>query len=640
MKKSIGKNTLGGGNKMQVDLRTYNRSTHNLSFAWRSTMNVGTLVPFMCEVGLPGDTWDITLAEKVLTHPTVGPLFGSYKLQLDVFTCPMRLYIAQLHNNALGIGLDMSKVKIPQFRVFVANESLPTSNNKWGQINPSALLAYLGRRGFSGKASTFPSTNLKEFNAMPAIAYYDIFKNYYANKQEEKWYTITNQNIIQYTNFLTITRDGTMIKAGDGGGNLILQGVSTTDGDNVILQFGEKEYTLTKLTTGASTNTFKAGAEGPNLVLTPQITINLGGQLKSVRYKSGKTSLAEWKLSDIDDIREKILSTGKNQYTIVQSDKNYLSQHIDVVAGSLAASGNVYNSSKPQFGLALKTLQSDIFNNWVNSEWVDGENGIAAITAIDTSSGSFNLDTLNLSQKVYNMLNRIAVSGGTYQDWVETVYTSKWNMHTETPVYEGGMSAEIIFNEVVSTNTGSDEALGTIAGRGTATGKSGGKLHIKVSEPCYIIGIASITPRVDYCQGNRWDSDLKTMDDLHKPALDGIGYQDLMAKRMAWWEDKNQDPEKAIGKQPAWIEYMTNYSRTFGNFAIEDNEAFMCLNRYYYPKDDNYQTGELNYTTYINPSDYQYTFADNSLDAQNFWVQVGVGIKARRVMSAKQIPNL
>ena len=30
--KSIGKNTLGGGKKMNVDLKTYNRSTHDLSY--------------------------------------------------------------------------------------------------------------------------------------------------------------------------------------------------------------------------------------------------------------------------------------------------------------------------------------------------------------------------------------------------------------------------------------------------------------------------------------------------------------------------------------------------------------------------------------------------------------------------------
>jgi hypothetical protein len=36
-------------------------------------------------------------------------------MQLDVFTCPLRLYQAQLHNNALNIGLDMKKVKLPKF---------------------------------------------------------------------------------------------------------------------------------------------------------------------------------------------------------------------------------------------------------------------------------------------------------------------------------------------------------------------------------------------------------------------------------------------------------------------------------------------------------------------------------------------
>ena len=115
MKVNIGKNTLGDNNKMSVSLREYGRSTHDLSYAWRSPMGVGTLVPFMKLLALPGDTFDIDLDTKVLTHPTVGPLFGQFKMQLDVFTCPLRLYQAQLHNNALNIGLDMKKVKLPKF---------------------------------------------------------------------------------------------------------------------------------------------------------------------------------------------------------------------------------------------------------------------------------------------------------------------------------------------------------------------------------------------------------------------------------------------------------------------------------------------------------------------------------------------
>ena len=85
--KSIGKNTLGGGKSMQVDLKTYNRSTHNLSYAWRSSIGVGTLVPCMKLVGLPGDTFDIDIDTKVLTHPTVGPLFNYGGVIYSGFVC-------------------------------------------------------------------------------------------------------------------------------------------------------------------------------------------------------------------------------------------------------------------------------------------------------------------------------------------------------------------------------------------------------------------------------------------------------------------------------------------------------------------------------------------------------------------------
>ena len=123
--KSIGKNTLGGGKKMNVDLKTYNRSSHDMSYIWRNTQAPGTGVPFMCEIGLPGDTWDINLQERVMTHPTVGPLFGSFKLQMDVFQCPIRLYNALLHNNALNIGLDIKKVKLPVMDVYISSWDNP-----------------------------------------------------------------------------------------------------------------------------------------------------------------------------------------------------------------------------------------------------------------------------------------------------------------------------------------------------------------------------------------------------------------------------------------------------------------------------------------------------------------------------------
>ena len=84
MEKNIGKNTIGDNNKMSVDLKTYNMSTHDLSTVVRNTQAPGTLVPNLTLLVQKGDIIDIDIEANVLTHPTVGPLFGSFKLEHHV----------------------------------------------------------------------------------------------------------------------------------------------------------------------------------------------------------------------------------------------------------------------------------------------------------------------------------------------------------------------------------------------------------------------------------------------------------------------------------------------------------------------------------------------------------------------------
>ena len=80
---------------------------------------------------------------------------------------------------------------------------------------------------------------------------------------------------------------------------------------------------------------------------------------------------------------------------------------------------------------------------------------------------------------------------------------------------------------------------------------------------------------------------------------------------------------------------MTNINKAYGNFRT--NENFMILSRQYEVEG----AGNIkDLTTYIDPSLYNNIFAETSAESQNFWVQIGFGIEARRVMSAKQIPNL
>ena len=93
------------------------------------------------------------------------------------------------------------------------------------------------------------------------------------------------------------------------------------------------------------------------------------------------------------------------------------------------------------------------------------------------------------------------------------------------------------------------------------------------------MGIMSITPRIDYSQGNKWYmTELDNMNDLHKPALDGIGFQELMTEQMAWWDVQiaagNEITKFSAGKQPAWLNYMTSYNEVYGTFADPDKAVY------------------------------------------------------------------
>ena len=389
------------------------------------------------------------------------------------------------------------------------------------------------------------------------------------------------------------------------------------------------------ITTDRITTVFPAGNSLNGYTTIQGIYVGKFPGDETLYRNSLKTILKEEKLETLDKIRDEILKNPGN---------NALRLHTTTDSNVNALFSDIRKASKNKLGgLVIKTYDSDIFNNWVKTEWIDGENGISKITALKPDEdGTITMDALNLQQKVYNMLNRIAVSGGTYRDWLETVYTAgRYLDRPETPVFQGGMSQMIEFDEVVATTGNAEgQVLGELAGRGYARQpNTSGRLHFQVEEPGYVMGLIAITPMIDYSQGNDFDLNLFTMDDLHKPALDGIGYQDLMNEQRAWWtaiQEGETIKDTTPGKSVAWIDYMTNFNRTFGNFAAGESEDFMVLNRNY-ERDDN--NGISNGSTYINPQEHIDIFADTALDSQNFWVQTACEITRRGNYSAKQIPN-
>ena len=677
----LGGERLGSGKKNKYITKTFERSTHNLSYIWRSSMSAGTLVPFMSEVGLPGDTFDISLDCDVKTLPTIGPLFGSYKVQLDVFEVPIRLFQGKLHLNKLELGREMDKVHLPQLKLTNAYKKQDIYDDN-SQINPSCIFSYLGIRGLGRTKNEADGNIERKFNAVPYLGYWSIFKNYYANKQEEKAFVIhtkngntdidTNSNVGQSItknsngSEVSIWNSAQTINAGDVNELRFYYNPETSIGEidfykaQVKYRSGSAPLAIQKLSD--LFESYKYEWIDGNYAITCYNFKGLdAGDLENtttwqkfnqfcpstIPYANDTTELEEFPLANIDEMRMDLLTDVRNptSYLIQSSSRTPYSLPLKTENGARCMIGT-------QEGLALKTYQSDKFNNWIDTEWIDGTDGVSQVTRVATDSdGAFTIDALSLANKVYKMLNRINMSGGSYNDWINAVYSHDSVKKTENPVYHGSLIKELAFEEVVSTaeteTSDTDHALGTLAGRGRLTGKhKGGKMIVKCHEPCYVMGIASITPRVDYSQGNKWDTNLKTLDDLHKPDLDQIGFQDQITDEMAWFDteidhtDGNKIGFSSVGKVPAWLNYMTAVNQTRGNFAEGNKEMFMTLNRRYEATNESGKEGIKDITTYIDPSKFNHIFADTNLDSQNFWTQISVNNTARRKMSAKVIPNL
>lgn len=652
--RTLGKNTLGDNNKMKVAMRDYDMSTHDISTVFRSSMGVGMLVPFCKILCQKGDIIDLDLINKTLSQPTLGPLFGSFKLQHFMFFGGFRLYNSWLHNNRTGIGMKMSDIKLPMMTANTIGIATEAHTN----ISASALYKYLGWSK-SRRKGTGATTGVYK-NGVPLLLYLDIFKNYFANTQENKFYMLkgagsvtlnisdsyqssddgyykigTDQHSVNFTKTTTIETD---IPANEYQRfwDSITVFVMLSDG-------GFQTRTLGQLTTNALTKKITLNA----VPAEPYATILQFFTTKATA-SFVKTGLGQYDLQVLDQIRDVILHKKGNETLIISGntmgqDRNG-SPELNTFIKEL-----INSQSNKLGGMLLKTYDSDIFNNWIKKEWVEGAGSITDRTTIDVSDGQLTMDMLNLQQKVYNMLNRIAVSGGTYKDWLETVYTAgKYLERPETPVFIGGMTQYIEFDEVISksaTETAyGNQPLGDIAaiGRGGKPTNSG-HIHYQCEEPGYIMGLVAITPMIDYSQGNDFDLNLQTIDDIHKPALDGIGYQDLIQEQMVG-ETSIYDGGPTINnlkhvsanKTLAWIDYMTNYNRTFGDFAAGEALDFMVLNRRYDVK--NNEVKDL--TTYIDPQKHIEIFADTSIDSQNFWVQTVVNATRRGNYSAKQIPFL
>lgn len=524
---------------------------HDLSHYLRTSMAPGLGYPICCIPCNAGDYHQLEFKHLMNTQAILNPLYGSYRLQICVFFAGVSLYVPKLWRNGSMLQQTTGLLDV-NFPIFY-----PTAHKPMYQVDSSSLPAFLGMGYHSGRFSaenaSFP------VNLIPYLMYYDIFRHYYANRQE---------------------------------------------------------------------------------VFYNVMTANWGLNDKRV---------SPYDLAKLDDLYMSLPYSGGN----MTSNANLAQTPI---AGLFAIPAN--SSFKAPFlavplgGLWQACYMPDRMNVILNDIFFKNN---TTTVSVSTVGDSFQVDQLVTAKKLWNSRNNDVITNGTFKDWIRVHFGVTPKIMDDMPTFCGATSSDILFEDIRATTSAkigdSDQYLGDKGSSAMGFGDSR-RFNIEVDRPGYIMAIATLVPRVDYYQFTERYVRHTKLSDMFRPEFNGIGYQDVLVSDLntefpEGWDasvvtavDKNPFAQ-SVGKQPAWVEYMTAVNKVRGSFCTTEKSWVLARDM----RGDTNPSAEVSptkntvFSAYIDPSDWNQPFADQSLTAQNFYAQFYLRHRVRSTVLKRLRPK-
>lgn len=524
---------------------------HDLSHYLRTSMAPGLGYPICCIPCNPGDYHQLEFKHLMNTQAILNPLYGSYRLQICVFFAGVSLYVPKLWRNGsmLQSNTGLLDANFPIFN--------PASHKPMYQVDPSSLPAFLGMGYHSGRFSSAPSSF--SVNLIPYLMYYDIFRHYYANRQEVFYYVMT---------------------------------ANWSASDKRV-----SPYDLSKL---------------DDLYMSLPYS---GGDMTS------STSLAQTPITGLFSIPTS--STYKAPFMTV-----------------------------PLGGLWQACYMPDRMNVILNDNFF--KNNVTTVT-VSTVGDSFQVDQLVTAKKLWNSRNNDVITNGTFKDWIRVHFGVTPKIMDDMPTFCGATSSDILFEDIRATTSAKvgdfDQYLGDKGSSAMGYGDSR-RFNIEVDRPGYIMAIATLVPRVDYYQFTERYVRHTKLSDMFRPEFNGIGYQDVLVSDLntefpEGWDAStvtavdNNPFAQSVGKQPAWIEYMTAVNKIRGSFCTTEKSWVLARDM----RGDTDPSAAVSpvqntaFTAYVDPADWNQPFADQSPTAQNFYAQFYLRHRVRSTVLKRLRPK-
>lgn len=561
-----------------------NRSVRDLSTVRSTSIKTGVLYPIYFKKLYPHDSFDLDLSTLLQSNPLAGPLKGSYTLRLSVFFEPDSNLYGWLDNNT---RLDTQSLLTRQ-RHYFDSDMLPTvflSGEYENLVWRGSFMNYYGL----GTGSVLydlngdgdPQVTKRRLSADRLLAYLDICRSYYLNRQTDSIPYIYND-----------AQDITRLNIGT---------VSAADLDDFFIELRRQNDGI-KIAPFMDSTVAQAGLRG-------YLTSLDNGGLFCAQYEP-------------DMLRNILFNVDTSKVNVVTSQNEQ--------------------------------------GNW-----------------------QFSIDTLRFQNKMQRLVDRYDLSGGRFSNWLRTVWGSHPSKRMDIPQFIGTTSVIIDPNTVTSISNTYQGTLDNPSEIGSEIGQLAGNVnqsnykkkdrnknfhhHIHVQEPGTLVVIASLVPKVAYCNGIEREVTEQLFADDYKPTLSNLGYQPVpysdyslvpaISANRVQAGGLNADDE--VGKQIAWMHLLSDVDRVYGEFDTGGTvESWVLTRRFFdvfkwnsddtdYPQEAlqrprlwPVETRQRLPSYYVDPRDWNYMFAITDGRTDNYYLDVGIDIRAVRPIGKPFMPNL
>lgn len=645
------------------------------NFDWdnkiQTSADFGFIKPIFTTEVLANTGFTFDMRAAISTNPTVTPVLSRAKVQYTAWWIPARLYVPALRDGVKvkagendyafpsinfpygnyqsewsGLSIPSSgtieyeKMRRGQGFPYIPANSIFTSLGMWSpNFDPFSFINKTGTTSYA----VFPEPK----NAIPLLGYYDIFRNYFMNSQEE------GAPIRVFSSYAYQT-DTPPIDPSDG--NVYTQTNHLSPVDVYLNRDGFDEIFKVVRSAGSQY------PEADNSVVSSPL-----GPFDVTRYIASMYKALEVEEYDKDYSFD--IASFAPFRTYLKSSPNG-----NIPVGDVAVPIPIRH-----FGECRTTYLNDYFTAFLSNENVEYERSTARVQLAEDNT--ITMEQIYSAQRVQNFIRRSVFRNSDFAEFIDVQYGVKPRTDITKPMFLGAISSWLTWNDVISTTQSQDPTsdtsidsninLGSRAALGfgmTVTGRYRPKkerpfVRFETKEPGYFMVLQTIVPEVSYYRGFDPMYSKISLGSLYYPSFDKDGYQDAQFQYLVECpardvpsippgSGQNTYPNfltstnflewnVAYAQQPAWFEYMAKYDRLDGDFADPSIYMNWTFHRGDYrfngieeDEDDSNLPSFINYysTSYVQPELFNYIFA-NAQNVDNFQCFFNFDINVYQPMS-------